>query len=693
MESGKEKRRVGKRSSNACTRCRRQKIKCSGSQPCSGCSKRNLPCIFDDRDQKMMVTRGYIIDLQRQIVSLRRMSKGHTPSSPDVTDPEQDTILEDDMEAGSIQDEEQAQIEDRDAPSEKEMENIPSGLTNPLSTGPSAYMSAANGRAFYLGTSSNWSFARRVLAMVYEHIYQEPLPTETLLFDGSAYDLGWDGFRTSIPEEPAIPTTDHAIYLINSVKFHCGQLFHLFDEEEFMRSLYDFYSDSNSRTSKTNLWYIHFLVILAFGKAFVLRKNDGRKPPGAEFFVLALQLLPDVSVLCKEPVISTEILCCIALYLQSLDFRHSSHQYIGQAMRMALGYGMHTDMPVQYLGERLVQRCRKIWWTVYILDREMTSLFGLPQSIRDDHLHNQAPTSMVSAQRTAALNMQIKLSRVIAGINETIYGPDGRLNTSFLLSTKSALASVAGLADEMRRMLPIPLENSASGISRLAAYIHLLYHQCIVLATRPLLFSFLKIRISSPETLADSLSSSPTVRNVLQMCIDSSIQMINILGNLQTQGLLETFLYFDLESVFVSAMVLLLAPVIDTRLLETRSPWLQKSHSIIDDMISSGNLIAKFRKSELQQVEGVLDRLSSSWPIPATNVAVSRDSGAVNQPGPALAQEHPMQFTENNFSSENQEQYAFNEGFTTAQILAVANSIESGDAEWVSQALAQNNIW
>lgn len=51
------------------------------------------------------------------------------------------------MEAGSIQDEEQAQIEDRDAPSEKEMENIPSGLTNPLSTGPSAYMSAANGRA------------------------------------------------------------------------------------------------------------------------------------------------------------------------------------------------------------------------------------------------------------------------------------------------------------------------------------------------------------------------------------------------------------------------------------------------------------------------------------------------------------------------------------------------------------------
>ncbi|KAL1879533.1 hypothetical protein Plec18167_003990 [Paecilomyces lecythidis] len=106
-----------------------------------------MACIFDDRDQKMMVTRGYIIDLQRQIVSLRRMSKGHTPSGSDVTDQEQETILEDDMEAGSVQEDEPTQIEDRDASSEKEMENIPSGLTNPLSTGPSAYMSSANGRA------------------------------------------------------------------------------------------------------------------------------------------------------------------------------------------------------------------------------------------------------------------------------------------------------------------------------------------------------------------------------------------------------------------------------------------------------------------------------------------------------------------------------------------------------------------
>lgn len=85
-------------------------------------------------------------------------------------------------------------------------------------------------------------------------------------------------------------------------------------------------------------------------------------------------------------------------------------------MRIALAQGMHTDMPVENLGEPLVQRCRKIWWTVYILDRQMTSLMGLPQSIRDDDITCQLPSFSGSTQRAAALNMQIKLSRIYAEI-------------------------------------------------------------------------------------------------------------------------------------------------------------------------------------------------------------------------------------------------------------------------------------
>ena len=43
---------------NSCQRCRRQKIKCSGTQPCDTCSKRKQSCTFDNREQKILVTRG-----------------------------------------------------------------------------------------------------------------------------------------------------------------------------------------------------------------------------------------------------------------------------------------------------------------------------------------------------------------------------------------------------------------------------------------------------------------------------------------------------------------------------------------------------------------------------------------------------------------------------------------------------------
>lgn len=86
-------------------------------------------------------------------------------------------------------------------------------------------------------------------------------------------------------------------------------------------------------------------------------------------------------------------------------------------MRMAMAEGLHTQMPIEYLGESFVQRCRKIWWTVYIMDREMTSLMGLPQSLNDDHVNALLPTFQGAGQKTAGISMQIKLSRIIAEIN------------------------------------------------------------------------------------------------------------------------------------------------------------------------------------------------------------------------------------------------------------------------------------
>jgi proline utilization trans-activator len=66
-------------------------------------------------------------------------------------------------------------------------------------------------------------------------------------------------------------------------------------------------------------------MIMAFGKAFVLRTGEGRKPPGVESFVQAMKLLPDVSRLWTDAFTTAEIFCCAALYLQCVDFRYGAY--------------------------------------------------------------------------------------------------------------------------------------------------------------------------------------------------------------------------------------------------------------------------------------------------------------------------------------------------------------------------------
>jgi hypothetical protein len=48
---------------NSCERCRRQKIKCSGKEPCTACQKRRLVCNFDEQNQKILVTRELVLSV------------------------------------------------------------------------------------------------------------------------------------------------------------------------------------------------------------------------------------------------------------------------------------------------------------------------------------------------------------------------------------------------------------------------------------------------------------------------------------------------------------------------------------------------------------------------------------------------------------------------------------------------------
>lgn len=248
--------------------------------------------------------------------------------------------------------------------------------------------------------------------------------------------------------------------------------------------------------------------------------------------------------------------------------------------------------------------------------------------------------------------------------------------------------------------------------------------QCMVLATRPLLFCFLKIRLESKEMCAKKLSESETARTLMQICLDSSLQTTTILDALQSQGVLgertsaqsilnaqlrpmsdqfrsfsETFLPFDLESLFISTVSEIVGPIIDPQLLDNDSSWLKRAYSIFDELIGCGNQVAVFRKAELLQLDEMLTDLPNGQSLltspskdPPLNKRVGHDvaggAGAFTIGASAADTSMPSPDSANMFDEEG-----LGNPMTTAQIMEIANSMDSMDMGWISQEFLDHNSW
>lgn len=82
---------------------------------------------------------------------------------------------------------------------------------------------------------------------------------------------------------------------------------------------------------------------------------------------------------------------------------------------------MHTEMQSHSLDDNYVQRCRTIWWTVYILERRMVSQMGVPIGISDETISTRFPTLPGQPEKLEALKIQVSFCRVLAKIDQSMY--------------------------------------------------------------------------------------------------------------------------------------------------------------------------------------------------------------------------------------------------------------------------------
>ncbi|RSM07318.1 hypothetical protein CDV31_008683 [Fusarium ambrosium] len=632
-------------------------------------AERGISLEFGEESEKILISRRYLNGLQAKLASYEKQLS--QSASPD-----ENTIQVEGLENSIGESTKEVIPSGTTEESSKVADPTEAPLTNPLALRTANWAPARHGNMLFMGTSSNWAFGRRVLTMAHETLTGEPLPIDNLLFDGHVYDLGWDGLKENCSQEEfdfsTLPAREFALYLINSVQFRCGTLFQLYDEDKFMRQFEQFHGNSDENEPMSPLWYVHYLILLAFGKAFVVQISKSASPPGSELFVQAMKMMPDLVLLDCCPIEKIQVLCSTALYLQCIFCRPAAHHVICQAISMALQTGIHTEMKSQYLDEKYVQRCRLVWSTLYILERTMASLLGVPLMVAEEYISTPYPVCPRNKQRTATLEIQIKISKILSKIHLSVYGTEGQLDSRYLDATRSVLRSFSEIADQLNNSFAIGVNENVSGISRISAHLHLQYHQCIVLTTRPLLYTFLQSRLGQADaSLLDRLKSE-SVRRLVQICLESSYRIIKILSVLLGQGLLENFLPFDLDAAFTSTIAIIMAATIDASLVTDYNHWIQKSYAVLDEISSRGNTVALHIGSELRQLEDTLDHLRMREGWLTMSFAVGGNPLDTTQDGTDIPMPPPGGALGTGFLGES----PMNFGLSPGQLLELANSLD-----------------
>ena len=155
------------------------------------------------------------------------------------------------------------------------------------------------------------------------------LPPDPWHLDGGTFRMRWKPLGPDeTPEVTNLPPFDYALFLFNNVKFHFGPLFYLLDEESYIRNLHELYENPAAKATTSRHWYALYLLILAFGKAFTGGVTSTGTPPGYQYSIRAMPLLPDMSGLNDDSLLSIQVLTLAAVYFQAIDMRVAAFHHV-----------------------------------------------------------------------------------------------------------------------------------------------------------------------------------------------------------------------------------------------------------------------------------------------------------------------------------------------------------------------------
>ncbi|THW52527.1 hypothetical protein D6D21_00961 [Aureobasidium pullulans] len=526
-----------KRKTVACRRCHDQKTKCDGEKPCKNCLQSDKTCEYPMRDRKVTVNESYIQQLLAENDRLKR-NVNDDESHNGITE---DTNGDDDEKRGD----------------------------NPLIE-KEAWFLPYDPSPIYIGEAACTGFSTRVRQLLVNPQLDAALNTTAQ----------W-------------PSRPQAFLLVNTAFSTIGKCYHLSPSSAVRTTLERAYQDLRSLDQ---LAVCKLFVLFALGEAYSIRSpldNTGALP-GLHYFARAKTIL---RVIPERPKIDhIEILVMFALYNSVMNRRHSAFRYIGSAMRLGLTIGLYQNMAERQLPDKAARQRRvRLWWTMYVLDRMMSSKVGYPTLLKDEDVEVDLPTDegLTDAQKddfidADYLTASISLARIAGGIIGSLYSRR-KLPDTFSQRVQAIFRKLRDWVEALPPSLQLRQEDASSQVARHIVMLHLSFNQCVVLATRPILLHVFRISNRIGGTTEEI---PPATLALASTCSHSAGHSYRLLMRSWVNGSFFTLDYLSAQYLFASATILAISSLSNDSHAKSHQNDLESATHLLRQLSMLGNLAA-----------------------------------------------------------------------------------------------------
>ncbi|KAL4916424.1 hypothetical protein BDW62DRAFT_202755 [Aspergillus aurantiobrunneus] len=469
-----------------------------------------------------------------------------------------------------------------------------------------------------------------------------------------------------------LPLKDRALSMATTVRLYLMHLYPFIEENTFPRHVDEFYHSAAMKHQTSPLWYLQFLVVLALAGELSVPRDKTT----VEYFATAMGLLPPLRDLLHDPEEAISLLGLISVYFERIGLFDVAYLYVGDAIGIARLHGFSRSRPGGSVGNEVIDRRRRLWYTLYGFSMTLSALTASPTSVSQREISATESDVYLASEPEAGLSLQGRASRGVSEVLRVMYLSFDRYNNSpFVLPT----ADVGHQKDPFKNLAPV-LDTFSGGMGHMVnvANVCFLGSKAFQDVVRRIKFRaywssmaisralILKLLIECvhptrgfrlpPVTYSTLL---PAEKRIMRHGVEHAKDSLRIMQDVQSDNELGS-MPFDAENTFSAALTLrLVAAFVPGAFHDPGNKCRDEAHRILEFMAVRGNLVAHRRKRELAIVEELL-RVGLNPQFLAYTQNLSASSSSAGRPAPAPSGRYilPKPAPSSSFASSNPALYS-----------------------------------